>query len=151
MFWYADAVPPSKVITEYLKVYDEYPAGWVGGRMMRRIPHLVIYHNVFYLYLLKFLRISKKKMNDWSSPRPVKLATQNIRKPVECKLTGHVFMIPREPLCKCAFHPVIEEMHYSITQGLVKQGLKTYYQPTVYIKHVSTDGKIWEPKSIDDV
>lgn len=146
LFWYADAVPPPNVITEYLKVFDKYSAGWVGGRMLRRIPHLGSHRNEFPFSLLKLLNIHVRKMGDWSSPRPITLATQNIRHPIECKLTGHVFMIPREPLCKCTFHHAVEENHYSITQGLAMQGLKVYYQPSVYIKHVSTDGKIWEPQ-----
>ena len=90
--------------------------------------------------------MKKDRMPDWSSPRPIALATRDIKHPVECKLTGHVFMIPREPLCKCTLYHVATEMHYSITQGLAKQGLKVYYQPTVYIRHVSTDGQIWEPQ-----
>jgi len=121
LFWYADALAPPNVITEYLKVFAKYPAGWVGGKMRRRFPR---YGAVL-------------------SPWPEKLATQNLKQPTECTLTGHIFMIPREPLCKCKFYSVATEMHLSIIRGLADQGLKVYYQPTVFIKHVSTDGKIY--------
>lgn len=120
LFWYADAVAPPTVITEYLKVFDEYPAGWVGGKMHRRYP----------------------RHEEILSPWPRSLGAQRVNHPHECLLTGHVFMIPRTPLCKCRFYSVAKEMHYSIIHGLNKQRLKVFYQPTVYIEHVSTDGKI---------
>lgn len=121
LFWYADALAPPNVITEYLKVFDEYPAGWVGGKMRRRFPR------------------HKHVLSPW----PMVLATQDLKQPHECGLTGHVFMIPRKPLCNCKCYYDPKEMHYSIIQGLSDQGLKVYYQPSIFLKHVSTDGKIY--------
>jgi len=120
LFWYADALAPPNVITEYLKVFDKYPAGWVGGKMRRRFPR------------------HKHVLSPW----PSGFALSKSKEPLVCRLTGHVFMIPRESLskCECNYNP--KEVHYAIINGLKAQGLKVYYQPTVYIPHVSMDGKI---------
>ncbi len=120
LFWYADAIAPPNVITEYLKVFEEYPAGWVGGKMRRRFPR------------------HKHVLSPW----PPGLALRESKEPLVCRLTGHVFMIPRENLCKCECNYNAKEIHYAVINGLKEQGLKVYYQPTVYIPHVSMDGKI---------
>ena len=145
LFWYADAVPPPNVIAEYMKVFKKRPSagwrgdvGWVGGRMHRRFP----------------------RHNEFASPRPIgfgrprasdktdtmEKAIKAIKNPTRAEITMHVFMIPRKPLCECKLYYSPIEMHFSIIDGLAEQGLRVYYQPTVYIKHVSTDGKIWIPE-----
>jgi GT2 family glycosyltransferase len=140
LFWYADAVPPPNVITEYLKVFDKYSnAGWVGGRMHRRFPRQ---NDITSPRLIgKRPKLTNSQKAAWV--KATNTAIEEIKNPTEVKITMHVFMIPRNPLCKCKLYYDPREMHFSIINGLAEQGLRVYYQPTVYIKHVSTDGKIW--------
>ncbi|GAH76495.1 unnamed protein product [marine sediment metagenome] len=53
---------------------------------------------------------------------------------------------PRVPLGNCTFARIGRDMHMSFILGLKKQGLRVYYQPTVFIKHIATDGKIYTHK-----
>lgn len=153
LFWYADAVAPPNVITDYLKVFDEYPAGWVGGKMRRRFPRQ---NDITSPRLIGYTRLptkKKKRMTEKERKKHhMKMATQvkeintaieKINKITEVKITMHVFMIPRKPLCSCKLSDVSVDIHLSLIDGLAKQELKVYYQPSVYLEHVSTDGKIW--------
>ena len=117
--WWADAIPPQNVITEYLGVYKKYSdAGWVGGKMYRRFPR----HD-------KIL-----------SPWPESLF--NSKKVVKCKMTGHVWMMPRKEVAKCTFSRIGRDMHMSLVLGMKKLGLQSYFNPKVFIHHISNDGKI---------
>jgi len=121
MPWYADALAPPDVITEFLKVFGSYSdAGWVGGALYRRHP----------------------RQGELDAPRPCELAYS--KKAVRVDYTAHIWMMPRIPLTKCVFGYVAAEMHLSLIADLAKQGLHVYYQPSVFIKHVSTDGKIYD-------
>jgi len=123
LMWYSDAVAPPNVIQEYLKVMDEYPAGWVGGSLPRREPRLP--HITSHV----------------ESPWPVDIV--NVDKPTRCQLTGHVWLMPRAEVADCTmYYRGPPEIHLSIIECLEKKGLYVYYQPTVYLQHVSTDGKI---------
>ena len=127
MPWFADAVPPLNVITEYLKVFKKHrDAGWVGGSMMRRHPR------------------PRRMKEPIASPWPVRLASAT--KPVKAEITGHVWMMPRAPLVGCEFYYVPRESHFSLIRCLQKKGLYVYYQPSVFIKHVSQDGQIHDHK-----
>lgn len=118
--WWADAIPPRNVITHYLSVYKRHPnAGWVGGKMYRRYPK----HNVIL------------------SPWPEKLF--NSKKVVKCKMTGHVWMMPREAVAKCDFYRKGRDMHMSLVLCMKKLGLHSYFTPKVFIHHISNDGKVW--------
>jgi len=125
LMWYADAVPPPNVIHEYLKVFEECPAGWVGGSLPRRVPHPQI-------------------RSDVESPWPIEIV--GIDKVTRCRLTGHVWMMPREAASECTLYLTPPEIHLSIIECLEKKELFVYYQPSVYIQHVSTDGKIHHPE-----
>jgi len=123
LLWYADAIPPSNVITEYLKVFKNHKdAGWVGGAMYRRYPR------------------QKQVLSPW----PTKAI--HARKPVKVELTGHVALIRRAALARCTLYYVAREMGYSLSRCLQKRGFYVYYQPSVFIKHVSTDGRIHDHK-----
>ena len=127
LIWFADAIPPENVITEYLKIFEVFhDAGWVGGECHRR-------HSREY---------------QLCSPKPRKAAHST--EPTRVKMTAHVWMNPREALSKCKFHSVkgATDMHFSLMRGLNDQGLYAYFQPSVYIKHISTDGKIYRTKSV---
>ena len=127
LVWFADAVPPSNVITEYLKVFETHPdAGWVGGQCHRRYP----------------------KHEQLCSPKPRKAA--RINKIQKVAMTAHVWMNPREALAKCEFGRLtgVSDMHFSITRSLQEMGLYVYYQPSVYLSHVSTDGIIYQTESV---
>lgn len=116
--WYADVVAPPNVITEYLKVFDNYPAGWVGGAICRRRPRKGVH-----------------------CPIPRRLADS--KEVVKVSYLGHCWMCPRTPLAKTRFR--IEkgpDLHITLINQLGKQGLHVYYQPSIFLKHVSTDGKI---------
>jgi len=125
LVWFADGIPPADVIEEYLKIFNEYDdAGWVGGGMHRRHP----------------------KHNEICSPRPRwPLAKGEI---TEVRITSHVWMNQRGLLEKCNFRRVERstDMHMSLSRDIANMGYKIYYTPDVYIYHVSTDGKIYNPQ-----
>lgn len=118
--WWADAIPPRNVIMYYLRVYKKYPdAGWVGGKMYRRYPK----HNVIL------------------SPWPETLFDS--KEITRCKMTGHVWMMPREAVAKCNFYRKGRDMHMSLVLDMEKLGLHSYFDPQVFIHHISNDGKVW--------
>ena len=125
LMWYADALPPPNVIQEYLKVYEKYPAGWVGGSLPRRVPR------------------PDYVKSPVESPWPYDVV--RAKKVTRCQLTGHVWLMPREPVKNCVLALNPPEIHLSIIECLEKKGLYVYYQPSIYIPHVSTDGKIHHP------
>jgi len=119
--WYADSVSPTNVIREYLKVYDEKnDAGWVGGAIHRRYP----------------------RQKELHCPSPVKYAYS--KRVVRVKYIGHVWMMPRASVSDCEFGYAPREMHFTLIDCLERSGLYVYYQPSVFLKHVSTDGKIYK-------
>ena len=122
--WYADLVAPSNVITEYLKVFEKHKdAGWVGGAMHRRYP----YHE------------------ELAFPRPFNLAKS--KEIIEVPYIGHCWMCPRSALGQTELSPIsptTRDIHQSLIFDLHNQGLKVYYQPSVYLQHISTDGKIYK-------
>ena len=127
LMWYADSVVEPNVIKEYLKVFEIHKdAGWVGGAIYFRYPK----HEIL------------------ASPIPLGEAKPRLpcapgsTKPMEVKYIGHVWMCPRIPLAKCTFARIGRDMHMSLILGLKKQGLRVYYQPSVFIKHIATDGQI---------
>jgi hypothetical protein len=117
LVWFADVIPPPNIITEYLKAFEQYPdVGWVGGQCHRRFP--------------------------WHTrpASPDKDATEIVR----VRITAHCWMSPREAVIKAPMYHVPREMFLSIINDMhSKQGLKVYYQPSVYLTHISTDGKIY--------
>lgn len=132
LFWFADIVVPKNVITEFLTVFEVKPdAGWVGGAMHRRYP----------------------RQDELSSPwfigryAPVR-EHAHVKPPssiTEVETTAHCWMMPKE-----AFEDGLEarskfrwDWSTAITDQLRENGYKAYYQPSVYIKHISTDGKIY--------
>ena len=129
LVWYADAVAPHNVITEYLKVFSKFgDAGWVGGSMHRRKGY------------------SRLRRGNAVMPLvfPLPLDQANSKKIVRVSYTGHCWMCPRPSLAKTRFYIHRgRDMHLSLIKGLSEQGLNVYYQPTIYLKHISTDGKIY--------
>ena len=122
--WYADVVAPPNIITEYLKVFSKYKdAGWVGGAIYRRYPRAQALH----------------------LPLPNRLASS--KQIVKVRATGHCVMCPRAQLAKTKFYNAKGfDLHVCLIQELGKQGLHVYYQPSIFLKHVSTDGKIHRHK-----
>ena len=120
--WWSDAVPPANVIHEYLKVFEEFSdAGWVGGSMYRRRPC--------------------GRLDPILSPW--RTGVVHSKKPVKVLMTGHVWMMPREAVSKCGFYLAGGgDVHFSLIKELEKQGLYVYYQPSVFLKHISNDGRI---------
>lgn len=130
MPWYADVVAPRNVITEYLKVFETKPdAGWVGGAIHRRYP----------------------QHREIGTPWPEHLTYS--KEVVEVAMAGHCWVIPRKLLVNTTlspdktFHPEIKhehpDIHLSLVWHLYEKGFKVYYQPSIYLKHVSSDGKIY--------
>jgi len=123
--WYADTVCDSNVISELLKVFNvKKDAGWVGGAIHKRYP--------FHTQL--------------RSPLPAALAFS--KEIVEAQYTGHVWMMPKLPLEGMSFfEPKVvtnpPDIHQCLIIQLKDKGLKVYYQPTVFLKHISSDGKIY--------
>lgn len=132
LFWFADIVVQSNVIKEYLKVFKARPdAGWVGGAMHRRYPR------------------QKELSSPWLFGRPAPVRENAYVTPpskiTEVDTTAHCWMMPRE-----VFEDELEarsqfrwDWSTAITDQLRERGYKVYYQPSVYIKHISTDGKIY--------
>lgn len=129
LIWFADAIPPSNVIEEFLDVFKLKPdAGWVGGQCHRRHP----------------------REDELNSPNPrYVIKSGEIEK---VRITAHVWMCPRKALAKCRFRrlPRVTDMHFSLVRDLENQGLSVYYQPSVYIKHISTDGKIYRTEGVTE-
>ena len=63
----------------------------------------------------------------------------------KCKMTGHVWMMPREAVAQCRFYRKGRDMHMSLVLGMKKLGLQSYFTPKVFIHHISNDGKVWSP------
>ena len=127
LMWYGDAVAPPNVLHEYLKVCEKYPVGWVGGSLHRRSPR------------------PKYVKSPVESPWPMELVTA--KEPTRCRLTGHVWLMPRAEVADCTLYFVTAEIHLSIIECLEKKRLYVYYQPSVYLQHVSMDGKIHHPEA----
>jgi len=136
MPWYADVVAPPNVVLEYLTVFKVKPdVGWVGGAMHRRKGWPPV-------------RGIGGPISDHEPPLnvafPVPLDLVDSKEIVQAEYTGHCWMCPKTPLAKTKFYDHrIRDQHMSLILNLEKQGLKVYYQPTVYLKHVSTDGVIY--------
>lgn len=121
--WFADAVAPPNVIKAFLEVFKvKKDAGWVGGANYYRYPR-------------------QKKLG---SPSPIKLAKS--KKIVRAKYIGHCWMCPRAALGKTCLKRGGRDIHMSLIKGLARQGLHVYYQPKVFLKHISNDGKIYRTK-----
>lgn len=133
--WYADTVAPPHVITEYLKVFTaKADAGWVGGAMHRRKgwPPRTVEGPI----------LGHDPPKNLAFPLPFECV--NSEEIIRADYIGHVWMNPRAPLTKTKFSMYGgRDTHQSLIMELDKQGLKVYYQPSVYIKHVSTDGVIY--------
>jgi hypothetical protein len=136
MPWYADGIAPPNVIREYLSVFIVKPdAGWVGGSMHRRKGWPPI-------------RGIGGPISCHESPQnltfPIPLELAGSKEVVQVDYVGHCWMCPKTPLAKTEFYDHrLRDQHISLIKALGKQGLKVYYQPSVYIKHISTDGVIY--------
>lgn len=133
--WYADAIAPPNILNEYLKVFKtKVDAGWVGGAMHRRKgfpPGL----RCDPLYLLE-------PNQTIAFPQPLEHVSS--KEIVQVEYVGHCWMCPKTSLAKTEFYDHrVRDQHMSLIEALGKQGLKVYYQPSVYLKHVSTDGIIY--------
>lgn len=133
LIWFTDALSPPNVIYEYLKVFEKYPpeaefsAGWVGGSLHRRVPRP------------RYVR------SPVESPWPMNIA--HLKEITRCELTGHVWMMPRKVVADCKLYLSPLEIHISIIECLEKKGYFVYYQPSVYLPHVSTDGVVHHPEA----
>ncbi len=133
LMWYADSVVEPNIIKKYLKVFADFKdAGWVSGAIYFRYP--------------KHMHLAAPIPLDTKTNKPRLPCPPGSTRPVKVKYSGHVWMCPREPLGKCTFARIGRDMHMSLILGLKKQGLYNYYDPTVFIKHVATDGKIYTHK-----
>lgn len=126
MLHLVDAVSPPNSIRKYLHIFNiKHDAAWVGGINHRRFPR------------------HKAIGCPWS--RNYKIVSEaNLPKTVfECGFTCHVFLIKREVIKKGA-RPSFNwsEIYIPFSKAIRRMGYKCYCDPTVYIKHVSTDGKI---------
>lgn len=128
LMWYADSIPPANVVTEYLEVFKEkHDAGWVGGGIYRRRP----------------------REKELRCPIPTDKAYSD--KVEEVTYISHCWMMPREAAAKLSMWDIvpqimcgpIRDIHMSLIEGLKKQELRVYYQPSVFLQHVSTDGIIY--------
>ena len=118
--WYGDVMAPSNVINEFLEVFKvKKDAGWVGGANCRRYPR-----------------------SGLGGPRPKSVVSQN--KIVKIMFVGHCWMCPRMALAKTSFYITKgPDLHISLVKELDKQGLYVYYQPSIFLNHISTDGKTY--------
>lgn len=124
----ADCIAPPNVISEYLKVFElKKDAGWVAGAIYRRYPR----HE--------------------SVRCPMPFSFLHSKQIVAVDYVGHWIMMPRSALAKAKFWVADAKLasrgggdiHMSLVKSFCDQGLKVYYQPSVFLKHISTDGKIY--------
>ena len=133
LVWYADSVVEPNIVKKFLKVFADFKdAGWVSGAIYFRYP--------------RHMHLAAPIPLDTKTNKPRLPCPPGSTRPVKVKYSGHVWMCPREPFGKCTFARIGRDMHMSLILGLKKQGLHNYYEPTVFIKHVSTDGKIYTHK-----
>jgi len=133
LMWYADSVVEPNIVKKYLKVFADFKdAGWVSGAIYFRYP--------------KHMHLAAPIPVDTKTNKPRLPCPPGSTKPMKVKYSGHVWMCPREPLGKCTFARIGRDMHMSLILALKKQGLYNYYDPTVFIKHIATDGKIYTHK-----
>ena len=121
LIWFGDCVPPPDVIQEYLKVYEQYPdCCWVGGEMWRRHP----------------------RENECISPW---LYGNRVPKEITKVpfASSHCWLGRREYFEGVEFRYHKADMHLSLIEQFAAKGLYVYFQPSVKLKHVSTDGKIY--------
>lgn len=130
--WMADCVPPPDAIWEYLKVFETHTdAGWVGGAYHRRYPR--------HQELQSPIGLNKRgKFHTEATVR-------SITKPIKCRLICHFWMMKAAPLCTATFSGETQgiDVHMCLAKHFEDHGLYVYYQPSVYVKHVSSDGKIY--------
>lgn len=121
LIWFGDCVAPPDVIQEYLKVYDKYPdCGWAGGEMWRRHPR------------------EKECISPWLYGNRV--PTEITKVPFAA---SHCWLGKPEYMKDITFQYHKNDMHLSIIDQLAAKGLYVYFQPSVKLKHVSCDGKIY--------
>lgn len=122
--WFADCVAPSNIIEEYMRVYEEKnDAGWVGGVMYRRHPR------------------EKELISPWQKFWKKGIPKDITRVPFAA---SHCWLGQRKILqdMKMAYDKY--DFHFSIIAQLKAKGKYCYCQPSVFLKHVSTDGKIYQ-------
>lgn len=126
MLHLADAISPPDTIRRFLKVFESNSdAAWVGGVNHRRYPRQNQIGCPWSLNL--------KIMSESAIPNKV----------FECGFTCHVFLIKREVLDRGARISFNWSECYIPFSNMIRQmGYKCYCDPAVYLKHVSTDGKI---------
>ncbi|MDD5061358.1 MAG: hypothetical protein PHN44_03640 [Candidatus Marinimicrobia bacterium] len=122
LIWFGDCVAPPNVIQEYLKVYERYPdCGWVGGEMWRRHPR------------------ENECISPWLYGNRV--PTEITKVPFAA---SHCWLGKRQYFEGVEFQYHKADMHLSLIEQFAAKGLSVYFQPSVKLRHVSTDGKIWK-------
>jgi len=122
LIWFADCVAPPNVIEEYLKVYEQYPdCGWVGGEMWRRHPR------------------ERECISPWQYGN--KVPKEITKVPFA---SSHCWLSKKEYFEDVEFRYHKADMHISIIEQFKEKGLYVYFQPSVKLKHVSNDGKIYK-------
>jgi len=129
LMYMADAVPPPNVIEKYLSVFESRPdAGWVGGVLHRRFP--------LHQQLESPVNLNYQVYTERALPRDAV---------IRCGFTGHVFMIKSNIItkegCNVFYYP--REIVVPFVKCLRNAGFEVYCDTSVYIKHISTDGKIY--------
>lgn len=128
MPWFADCVPLPNLVAQFLEVFRDHPdAGWVGGIIYRRYP-----------------RHREVGLVPWRAVYS--------REVVEVKYTAHCWMMPQWAMEEARFGASRwgGDMCMSLIESLWSQGLKVYLQPSVFLKHISTDGKIHTDHILED-
>lgn len=127
MLYLADAVSPPNAIRKYLEVFNrKRDAAWVGGIHHRRYPRHKNMGCPRYF--------NGKVIPETEIPKTV----------FECGFTCHVFLIKSDVLkrgARLSFNWT--ECYIPFSNAIRQMGYKIYCDPSVYLKHVSTDGKIW--------
>ena len=138
LLYMADCVAPPHIVKAYLEVFEtKQDAGWVGGVMHRRHP------------------LQDKLFSPWplgsvephlGTPPSKGLSYQLPGDVAEVKMASpHCCMIPIYALMEGveASERFEWDVHTSVLNCLKAKGLKCYYRRNVYLKHVSSDGRIY--------
>lgn len=162
LFWFADTVCPTNLINKYKVDFNEHPdAGWLGGVMHKRSPrHKRVegQHTMHYGLASPYVKVYERQPDERfvvrssSYPYGVRAMTEDeilhLRKEnitiVEACCTGHVFMISRKVVKEgFKFELAPLETGLQCERFLNSLGLKMYADLTIYIQHISVDGKIY--------
>lgn len=168
LYIFADVIVPPNLVKQFITDFKAYPdAGWFGGVMHKRYPRHIRNEEqnpMYYGLASPYLKIENPQKNDPfiilnpAYPYGVRGITEEeiIAKQMkgefifEICCSGHVFMIPLNVVSK-GFKFILAPLETGLAceRFLNNMGLKMYCDSSLYVKHISVDGKIYRHNLTD--